>query len=81
MERFEGSYRFDHGATMNIAANDKCLVITIPGKGDFNFWPVSPLQFKPEIDQLPVLEFRMDEQGNAISVTGNGKVARKTGSR
>lgn len=67
-----GEYEFPGGMLVSVRAGEGRLIVTFPGKGDFDLWPTSEFDYFAENENIPPLTFVRDEGGNVVSMKGGG---------
>ena len=77
LKRYAGEYRFDDGNVISIRADIKRLIATIPGKGDYELWPRSKIEFFADVAEIPPILFRFDDQDRILGMEGNGRFAHR----
>ena len=77
LAEFVGEYRFESGAVFRIRVGQGRLIGTLVGKGDFDLWPKSELEYFPEDSHLPTIAFEKDKSGKVLRFSGGNKTAKR----
>ncbi|MEM7199679.1 MAG: alpha/beta fold hydrolase [Planctomycetota bacterium] len=75
--RCAGDYTFPNGMVATVSAAEGHLVLSIPGKGDFELWPESPTRFRCDHEAIPDLTFAANDAGEVVSMSGGGMEAKR----